>query len=65
VQSDIEKALRRLAKTDAAGIAVSVKGSDVTLSGRVDSWAERNAARDSAWSTPGVRSVVDNMTVGL
>jgi osmotically-inducible protein OsmY len=65
VQADIESALRRLARTDAAGISVSVKGSDVTLSGKVDSWAERNAARNSAWSTPGVRSVVDNMTVGM
>jgi osmotically-inducible protein OsmY len=65
VQADIESALRRLARTDAAGVTVRVKGSDVTLSGKVESWAERNAARDSAWSTPGVRSVVDNMTVGM
>jgi osmotically-inducible protein OsmY len=65
VQTDIENALRRLAKTDAAGVSVSLKGSDITLSGKVASWAERNAARDSAWATPGVRSVVDNMTVGV
>ena len=64
VQSDIENALRRLAKSDANAITVRVKGSDITLSGNVGSWAERNAARDSAWGTPGVRSVVDNITVG-
>jgi osmotically-inducible protein OsmY len=28
-----------------------------------DGWAERNLARNSAWSTPGVRKVVDNITV--
>jgi osmotically-inducible protein OsmY len=35
----------------------------VTLTGVVNSWSERNLARNSAWSAPGVRSVNDNMTV--
>jgi len=40
-----------------------VQGSDVTLTGAVHSWSERELARDSAWNSPGVRNVVDKMTV--
>ncbi len=41
-----------------------VNGADVTLTGEVHSWSERDLARHSAWGTAGVRNVVDNMTVG-
>ena len=64
VKSDIEAALKRRATTDAQQISVKVQGADVTLTGTVHSWSERYLARDSAWGTPGVRNVVDNMTVG-
>jgi VCBS repeat-containing protein len=63
VKSDIEAALKRRAHTDAPKISVDIQGSDVTLTGSVHSWSERILARDSAWGTPGVRSVVDKMTV--
>jgi osmotically-inducible protein OsmY len=63
VKSDIEAALERRARTDAQKISVEVHGSDVTLTGTVHSWSERDLARDSAWSTPGVHNVVDKMTV--
>jgi len=63
VKSDIEAALKRRASADADKISVQVKGTDVTLTGTVSSWSERDLARESAWSTPGVRNVVDNMTV--
>ena len=63
VKSDIEAALKRRAIADAKTIAVDVSGSDVTLSGTVHSWSERELATDSAWSAPGVRNVVDNMTL--
>jgi len=63
VKSDIEAALKRRAATDAQKISVDVQGSDVTLTGSVHSWSERDLARESAWSTPGVRNVVDKMTV--
>jgi hyperosmotically inducible protein len=36
----------------------------VTLTGTVDSLAERSAVRGVAWSAPGVRAVVDNLSVG-
>jgi osmotically-inducible protein OsmY len=63
VKSDIEAALRRSASADAKKILVDIKGADVTLAGKVHSWSEREAATASAWSTPGVRSVVDKMTI--
>jgi osmotically-inducible protein OsmY len=63
VKSDIESALKRAALADAQNIAVTVHGTDVTLSGTVHNWAERETATNSAWSTPGVRNVVDMMTL--
>ena len=63
VKSDIEAALKRRAKADAQKISVEVRGADVTLTGTVHSWSERDLARHSAWGTPGVRHVVDNLTV--
>ena len=63
VKSDIETALKRTAASDAKKIHVEVRGSDVTLTGKVQSWAERETATTSAWGTPGVRSVVDKMTL--
>jgi osmotically-inducible protein OsmY len=63
VKSDIETALRRTSIADAKKIFVAVQGSDVTLSGTVHSWDERDTATDSAWGTPGVRNVIDMMTL--
>jgi len=63
VKSDIEAALKRRAAADAKTIAVEVKGADVTLSGTVHSWAERDLAKRSAWGTSGVRNVVDKMNL--
>lgn len=62
-KSDIEAALKRRAHSDAQKISVDANGADVTLSGAVHSWSERDLAKQSAWSAPGVRNVVDNMTV--
>jgi osmotically-inducible protein OsmY len=62
VKSDIEAALKRRAVADAKSIAVEVKGGDVTLTGAVHSWSERDLATRSAWSSSGVRNVVDKMT---
>ena len=63
VKADIEAALKRRARAHAQKISVEVHGDDVTLSGTVDSWAERELAEHSAWGTPGVRKVVDNITI--
>lgn len=63
VKSDIEAALKRGAQADAQNISVEVRGADVTLTGKVHSLSERDSARHSAWASPGVRTVVDNMTI--
>ncbi len=63
VKSDIEAALKRRAAADSKAIAVDVKGGDVTLTGTVHSWAERDLATRSAWGSSGVRKVVDKMTM--
>jgi osmotically-inducible protein OsmY len=63
VRVDIEAALKRRAHEDARKISVEVDGHEVTLGGSVHSWSEKNLATHSAWGTPGVRNVVDNLTV--
>ena len=63
VKADIDAAIRRSAAKDASEIRVEVKGTDVTLTGQVHSWSERDLATDSAWSSPGVRNVIDKMTL--
>jgi osmotically-inducible protein OsmY len=61
VKGDIEAALKRRAAADANTIAVEVMGTDVTLTGTVHSWAERDLATRSAWGSAGVKRVVDKM----
>ena len=61
IKSDIEAALKRRAAADAKTIAVSVSGADVTLTGTVNSWSERNLATHSAWGSAGVHKVIDKM----
>jgi osmotically-inducible protein OsmY len=63
VKADIEAALARRALTEAHSIAVEVRGSDVTLSGSVNSWAERDLATRTAWAAAGVGNVVDKLTL--
>lgn len=63
VKSEIEAALQRRATADAKTIAVQVDGGDITLSGTVHSWAERELATHCAWSTPGVHHVIDKMAL--
>jgi osmotically-inducible protein OsmY len=63
VKRDIEAALQRRLPDDAKHISVDVKDGDVTLTGTVHCWSERDQARHSAWGTAGVRSVDDNLTM--
>ncbi len=63
IQADIQAALKRRAQADGEHIFVQVQGTHVTLSGTVQSWSERKLANHSAWNTPGVRTVSDNLTV--
>ena len=63
VKSDIEDALKRRWNSNADNVTVAVRGGEVTLSGRVDSWWDKEVAQQSAWNAPGVNRVVDNLTV--
>jgi osmotically-inducible protein OsmY len=63
VKADIEAALKRRATTEANNILVIVEGGQVTLSGKVLTWAERDLARQAAWGTHGVKDVTDDLTV--
>jgi osmotically-inducible protein OsmY len=59
----IEDALARQALREAGRIKVTVDGSRVLLSGRVHSWAEREAAQGVVWSAPGVTTIVNDLIV--
>jgi len=65
VKADIDAAIKRSAARDSSEILVEVVGTDVTLTGKVHSWSERDLATDSAWSSPGVRNVIDKMTLSF
>jgi osmotically-inducible protein OsmY len=60
----IEEALTRQAIREAQRIKVSVDGNTVKLIGNVHSWQERDAAQGVAWTAPGVRAVINELTVG-
>jgi osmotically-inducible protein OsmY len=63
IKTGIEAAFQRSAVVDSNHISVDVLGTEVTLTGKVRSWVERVEAHQAAWSTPGVTSVVDALTV--
>ncbi|QAY86147.1 BON domain-containing protein [Pseudomonas arsenicoxydans] len=65
VKAEIAEALKRRAIIDSQKITVDVQGADVTLSGTVDNWAERELAAHSAWSTAGVKNVQNNIIVSF
>jgi len=63
IKGDIEEAFKRNAIIDAKQVKVHVAGPQVTLTGEVRSWAERDQAYKSAASAPGVVTVVDEITI--
>lgn len=63
LKDKIEQAFGRAAKLDADSITVSATGSTVTLSGTVQSMAERDEAVRLAWSAPGVVQVSNRIAV--
>jgi osmotically-inducible protein OsmY len=59
----IHDALSRQAEREAKRVKVDIDGHTVRLSGQVHSWHERDAAQGVAWSAPGVRVVINEITV--
>ena len=64
IAGEITAALTRHAQREASHIDVAVEGGTVTLSGKVDSLAEHEAAVGAAFGTRGVTTVVDRLEVG-
>jgi osmotically-inducible protein OsmY len=65
VKSDIEAALKRSAQLDAESIRVQADGHSITLTGSVQSYAERKEAERAAWAAPGVYSVDNRISIGM
>ncbi|MGF6812991.1 osmotically-inducible protein OsmY [Paraburkholderia sp. Clong3] len=64
IGEQISQALQRHTDREAKHIAIKAHEGTVTLTGKLDSAAERSAVRGAAWSAPGVHAVIDNLTVG-
>lgn len=62
-KKDIEKALARSSSLDIKDITVKVNGSNVTLTGLVDSVYQRDQAEKIVWKTPGIGSVNNELVV--
>ena len=64
VKGKIEAALKRHAELEAREIRVTVRDdSEVLLEGKVQSWDEKVAVENAAWSAPGVKNVRDRLVV--
>jgi osmotically-inducible protein OsmY len=65
LKQQIERQFVRNAEIDANSITVEVQGSKVILRGTVRSYAERKAAEEAAWASPGVGEVENRITISL
>ena len=63
VQRRIHDALVAISPVDAERINVVAAGTEVTLSGEVTSWHEKDLAETAAWSVPGVSKVTNRIEV--
>ncbi len=64
VRHRIFEALHRMADVDARHVIVTGKDSTVTLTGRVMTWAQRDAAEHAATQAPGIEHVENLIDVG-
>ena len=63
IREDVEAALKRRFRSDGNHITIAVNDGDVTLSGTVHTWADRNMVTHAAWGTAGVCKVTDKLTM--
>lgn len=64
ITAKIQDALKRHGEQEAKHIQVAVSDGTVILSGKVDTFSDKAISRSAAWSAPGVRQVVDRLSVG-
>ncbi|SEK10865.1 BON domain-containing protein [Paraburkholderia diazotrophica] len=64
IAGEISAALKRHAEDEARHIDVAVSDGTVTLRGKAGSFPERSIICAAAWSAPGVRNVVDQLSIG-
>ncbi|MDI1255462.1 MAG: BON domain-containing protein [Flavobacterium sp.] len=62
-KESIERALKSHVAIDISNIKVAVSGHDLTLSGSVDSWFQKELAARIAWKAPGVFHVNNELLV--
>ena len=62
-QKDIEAALKRNVYFNNEDVEVSVSDKNVKLKGRVDSYYAKDEAERTAWNTPGVCTVVNELII--
>jgi osmotically-inducible protein OsmY len=65
VKKKIQAAFMRSAQLDANRISVEASNGEVTLRGKVRSWAEREEAQETAWAAPGVTQVRNEISVSI
>lgn len=63
VRQKIVESLKRNAELEADSICVTVENGKVVLEGKVKAWYERELAERAAWAAPGVKSVIDHLTL--
>jgi len=64
IKEQIAAAFRRNAQVDSDHVHVDINGSEITLTGKVRSWSEHEAAAEIAWCAPGVTQVRNLICVG-
>lgn len=62
-RSKIRAALVRNAQLDADRIQIDVRGTTIVLTGVVNTWHELREAGHAAWTTPGVKQVLNRLKV--
>jgi BON domain len=65
LQSDVQSELDWEPRVNAAHIGVSARAGVVTLTGHVETNAEKNAAEKAAWRVKGVKGIVEELEVRL